>query len=176
MKGLTLWCLLAWTKAAKFSASRWEWRRGGRVEVAPKSGELRRMLVCINGVRNEHDDDSIGDGLGLDIDNDEVNMLRVLIASRVMREVSDWAIALESCRLLFCYGRVWWKSRYVLLLSMSVMEIINFESDRPKGMIIKNLAFIVVAALCCGTVAAIVASAARISEQTLRESKISIDR
>mmetsp|Transcript_12554 Transcript_12554/g.21321 ORF Transcript_12554/g.21321 Transcript_12554/m.21321 type:complete len:120 (-) Transcript_12554:63-422(-) len=119
MKGLTLWCLLAWTKAAKFSASRWEWRRGGRVEVAPKSGELlvmsivrvcsfgmverlRRMLVCINGVRNEHDD-SIGDGLGLDIDNDDdVNMLRVLIASRDMREVSDWAIVLESCRLLFC--------------------------------------------------------------------------
>jgi len=62
------------------------------------------MLVCINGVRNEHD------GLGLDIDNDEVNMLRVLIASRDMREVSDWAIVLESCRLLFCYGRVWWKS------------------------------------------------------------------
>mmetsp|Transcript_30290 Transcript_30290/g.45825 ORF Transcript_30290/g.45825 Transcript_30290/m.45825 type:complete len:123 (-) Transcript_30290:59-427(-) len=122
MKGLTLWCLLAWTKAAKFSASRWEWRRGGRVEVAPKSGELlvmsivrvcccfgmvdrlRRMLVCISGVRNE--DDSIGDGLGLDIDDafatDEVNMLRVLIASRDMREVSDWAIVLDSCRLLFC--------------------------------------------------------------------------
>jgi len=89
------------------------------VEVAPKSGELlvmsivrvcsfgmverlRRMLVCINGVRNEHDD-SIGDGLGLDIDNDDdVNMLRVLIASRDMREVSDWAIVFESCRLLFC--------------------------------------------------------------------------
>mmetsp|Transcript_30289 Transcript_30289/g.45823 ORF Transcript_30289/g.45823 Transcript_30289/m.45823 type:complete len:119 (-) Transcript_30289:59-415(-) len=118
MKGLTLWCLLAWTKAAKFSASRWEWRRGGRVEVAPKSGELlvmsivrvcccfgmvdrlRRMLVCISGVRNE--DDSIGDGLGLDIDADAVNMLRVLIASRDMREVSDWAIVLDSCRLLFC--------------------------------------------------------------------------
>jgi len=88
------------------------------VEVAPKSGELlvmsivrvcsfgmvdrlRRMLVCINGVRNE-EDDSIGDGLCLDIDDDEVNMLRVLIASRDMREVSDWAIVLESCRLLFC--------------------------------------------------------------------------
>jgi len=65
---------------------------------------LRRMLVCISGVRNE--DDSIGDGLGLDIDDafatDEVNMLRVLIASRDMREVSDWAIVLDSCRLLFC--------------------------------------------------------------------------
>jgi len=67
---------------------------------------LRRMLVCINGVCNEDDDDSIGDGLGLDIDDafatDEVNMLRVLIASRDMREVSDWAIVLDSCRLLFC--------------------------------------------------------------------------
>ena len=109
------------------------------------------MLVCINGVRNEHDDDSIGDGLGLDIDNDDVNMLRVLIASRVMRVVSDWAIVLESCRLLFCYGRCGGRAAFAMYCQCPSWRLSILSQTDQKAMIIKNLAFIV---------AAIVASAA----------------
>ena len=54
MNGLTLWWRLAWTNAAKFSASACELRRGLRDEVAPMSGELLLDMsivrVCVAGM------------------------------------------------------------------------------------------------------------------------------